>query len=199
MPKKLTNRQRRFALAYAADPQHNGTKAALSAGCPRTSAHVMASRWLKNAEVQDLVEQFVGRMARKYELSAEKVIQELCKLAFANMLDYVKINKEGDTCVSLSEITRDQAAAILEIKTENCARSLTNRARARRSVCIRLADKVRCLELLCKFLKILGKENVSEREAVKVIIVDSQRPYRPPIPALKADGSPTNGLSESSN
>ena len=30
MPKELTNRQRRFALAYAADPQHNGTKAALA-------------------------------------------------------------------------------------------------------------------------------------------------------------------------
>jgi Terminase small subunit len=93
MPKKLTNRQRRFALADAADPQHNGTKAAFAAGCPKTSAHVMASRWLKNADVQDHVEQFLGRVAQKYELSAEKVIQELSKLAFANMADYVEINR----------------------------------------------------------------------------------------------------------
>lgn len=144
MPKKLTNRQRRFALAYAADPQHNGTKAALSAGCPRTSAHVMASRWLKNVEVQDLVEQFVGRMARKYELSAEKVIQELCKLAFANTLDYVKINKEGDTCMSLSEITRDQAAAIREITLESCAQGPMKDGNVRRTLHLRLSDKVHC-------------------------------------------------------
>lgn len=122
MPKKLTSRQRRFVLAYAADPQHNGTKAALAAGCPKTSAHVTASRWLKKTEVQELVDQFLGRLARQYELSAERVIQELCKLVFANMLDYVRINREGVAFLSLSEITRDQAAAIHEISLENCDR-----------------------------------------------------------------------------
>jgi hypothetical protein len=34
----------------------------------------MASRWLKNADVKDHVERFLGRIAQKYEPSAEKVI-----------------------------------------------------------------------------------------------------------------------------
>jgi phage terminase small subunit len=192
MPKKLTHRQRQFALAYAADPQHNGTKAALSAGCPRTSAHVMASRWLKNAEVQDLVEQFVGRMARKYELSAEKVIQELCKLAFANLADYVEINREGVAFLSLSEITRDQAAAIHEITLENCDRGDSKDPNARRALRVRLSDKVRSLELLGKFLKLFGKDNVSASETVRVIVVDSPRPRRPPIRTLENQDSAIN-------
>ena len=161
MPKELTNRQRRFALAYAADPQHNGTKAALAAGCPKSSAHVMASRWLKKTEVQQLVEQFLGGLAKKYELSAEKVIQELCKLAFANMLDYFKINKKGVAFLSLSEITRDQAAAIREITLESCAQGPMKDGNVRRTLHLRLSDKVRCLELLGKFLKLFGKSGVS--------------------------------------
>jgi phage terminase small subunit len=111
MPKKLTNRQRRFALAYAADPQHNGTKAALAAGCPKASAHVMASRWLKNADVQDHVEQFLGRIAQKYELSAEKVIQELCKhpgLASAREAD------RSDALAARIASLRDVGAVLFE-------------------------------------------------------------------------------------
>lgn len=185
MPKKLTNRQRRFALAYASDPQHNGTKAALAAGCPKTSAHVMASRWLKNTDVQNHVEQFLGRVAQKYELSAEKVIQELCKLAFANMADYVEINREGVAFLSLSEITRDQAAAIHEVTLENCARGDTKNANARTTLRLRLADKVRSLELLGKFLQLFGKDSVSASAPVRVIVVDSPRPYRPPVPAFE--------------
>jgi phage terminase small subunit len=157
MPKKLTNRQRRFALAYAADPQDNGTKAALAAGCPKTSAHVIASRWLKNTDVQDHVEQFLGRVAQKYELSAEKVIRELCKLAFANMADYVEINREGAAFLSLSEMTRDQAAATHEITLENRDRGDTRNPNASRVLRVRLSDRVRSLELLGKFLKFVSK------------------------------------------
>jgi phage terminase small subunit len=192
MPKKLTSRQRRFVLAHAADPQHNGTKAALAAGCPKTSAHVMASRWLKNADVQDRVEQFLGRVAQKYELSAEKVIQELSKLAFANMADYVEINQEGIAFLSLSEITRDQAAAIQEIEIENCTRGNTKDANACRTLRVTLSHKVRCLELLGKFLKLFEKGGVSASEPVRVIVVDSPRPYRPPVPTLTNEDSAIN-------
>jgi phage terminase small subunit len=188
MPKKLTSRQRRFVLAYAADPQHNGTKAALAAGCPKTSAHVTASRWLKKTEVQELVDQFLGRLARQYELSAERVIQELCKLAFANMLDYVRINREGVAFLSLSEITRDQAAAIHEISLENCDRGDSKDPNARRALRVRLSDKVRSLELLGKFLKLFGRDRVTASQPVRVIVVDSPRPSRPPSSRVGARG-----------
>jgi phage terminase small subunit len=73
-------------------------------------------------EVQCLVDQFLGGLAKKYELSAEKVIQELCKLAFADMADYINIDGAGDAYVDLSGLTRDQAAALLETRTENRSR-----------------------------------------------------------------------------
>jgi phage terminase small subunit len=182
MPKKLTNRQRRFPLAYAADPQHNGTRAALSAGCPKTSAHVMASRWLKNPSIQNLVEDFLCGIAQKHELSASRVVEELCKIAFANMLDYIKIDGAGDACVDLSGLTRDQAAAVLEIRTESRSRRHSpGSARNNRSAHIKLADKVHCLELLGKYLKLF--DNRLNRgngvDPVRVIVLDVPRPHRP--------------------
>jgi phage terminase small subunit len=146
LAKNITVRQRLLAHAYAADPQHNGTKAALSVGCPQKSAHVTASRWLKDTEVQNLVDQFLGRLVKKYELSAEKVVEDLCQLAFANMLDYVRTDREGSPCLSLSEITRDQAAAIEEIRSENGVPGKSKRTTGRSRVSIKLSDKVASLE-----------------------------------------------------
>src|ERR1044072_8065224 len=48
----LTEKQEAFAQAMAADLSGNGTKAALAAGCPKASAAVTASKWLKLPKIQ---------------------------------------------------------------------------------------------------------------------------------------------------
>ena len=133
----------------------------------------MASRWLKKTEVQELVEQFLGGLAKKYELSAEKVIQGSASLLLPTCLDYFKMNKKGVAFLSLSEITRDQAAAIREITLESCAQGPMKDGNVRRTLHLRLSDKVRCLELLGKFLKLFGK-SVSQRRASQGNHLDPQ-------------------------
>jgi len=199
MSQKLTHRQRQFALAYAEDPQHNGTRAALSAGCPKTSADVMASRWLKNSGIQKLVEEFLCGIAQKHELSASKVVEELCKIAFANIADDIQIDGAGDACVNLSGLTRDQAAALLEIRTESRSRRRSRgRARNNRSLHIKLADKVRSLELLGKYLKLF--DNKLNRgngvDPVRVIVLDVPRPHRTPVLTLQTAASLTDQRSK---
>jgi len=51
-------------------------------------------------------------------LSIQRVVAELEKMAFANMLDYVRIDDDGNAILDLRNMTRDQAAAILEITTD---------------------------------------------------------------------------------
>jgi len=149
----------------------------------------MASRWLKNAGVQDLVEQFLGMTARRYELSAERIVQELCNFAFSNIQDYVRIDSKGGLHVDLSDITRDQAAAIQEITTEKYPENRKKLWNARnvKSVRFKLSGKVRSLELLIKYLKMFGGKNIAET-GVKVVIIDVPRPQRPNIGALPANG-----------
>ena len=49
-------------------------------------------------------------------LSREAVLGELMRLGFANMHDYIRIEK-GHAQVDLDNLTRDQAAAIVEVTT----------------------------------------------------------------------------------
>ncbi len=86
-----------------------------------------------------------------------------------------------------------EAAAIQEITLDGGARGVTKRESGRRSVRLKLADKVRNLELLGKYLRIFGVNSVSLSEPVRAIVVDSPRPCRPPIPTLENEASTING------
>jgi phage terminase small subunit len=57
----LTEKLAAFAEHYAGDCEGNGAKAAEAVGCSKTSAKVMAARWLKRADVQATI---VNRQAQ---------------------------------------------------------------------------------------------------------------------------------------
>ena len=54
----------------------------------------------------------------KLEIKAETIVAELAKLGFANILDYLVIDQDGQPIVDLSDLTRDQAAAIGHVKVK---------------------------------------------------------------------------------
>lgn len=56
-------------------------------------------------------------------LSVEKVLGELEKLGFANMLDYIRIDPDGSPVLDFTHLTREQAAAIGEITTDEIVNS----------------------------------------------------------------------------
>jgi hypothetical protein len=54
--------------------------------------------------------QAMAKAAAKYEVTAERVIGELAKIAFANIYDLIEIDADGEPRVSLAAITGDDAA-----------------------------------------------------------------------------------------
>lgn len=56
-------------------------------------------------------------------LTIEKVLAEMEKIGFANMLDYIKIDAGGQPQLDFSALTREQAAAIGEITTDEIVNS----------------------------------------------------------------------------
>ena len=59
-----------------------------------------------------------ARAVSRLAISKERVLDELAKLAFSNMADYLKIGADGQPRVDFSKLTRDQAAAIHEVVVE---------------------------------------------------------------------------------
>ena len=123
--KPLKNAKHEAVLqAYIADPKRVGFKAYLVV-YPKSSEGAAAtgfSRLLKNAEFKARLSYLDSRVTEKVVeravITTEQVIEELAKIGFANMLDYARINGEGEPFIDLSAVTRDQAAAIASFTVE---------------------------------------------------------------------------------
>jgi len=96
----------------------NATKAAERAGYCKRTARSQGARLLTNVDIQNEIQEAMDRRAEKVGITAERVLNELALLGFANMLDYIKVGPNGSALVDLSKLTRDQAAAIGEITVE---------------------------------------------------------------------------------
>src|SRR5258708_31787018 len=77
-----------------------------------------ASRLLRNAKVAARTAELKGDAARASTITAARVLDELAKLAFSNMLNYMTIGADGESRFEFSALSRDQAAAIHELLVE---------------------------------------------------------------------------------
>lgn len=85
--------------------------------------------------------EIVTKAGEQVKITAARVLQEMSKLAFANLADFIQIEEDGSAIVDLSNLNRDQAAAITEVISE---KSENGKVKTR----IKLADKKTALETL---------------------------------------------------
>lgn len=170
MARKSTIRQELFAREYVIDL--NGTRAAIAAGYSEKGADVRGSELLANRKVKAKIDALLSKRASKLEIKAEHVADELRKLAFANMQDYMRINDDGWPELDLSTLSRDQAAAIQEFSEDATGGTGDGERRQVLRRRFKLGDKRGSLELLGRHLgmfqdnvKVTGLEGLAERMA----------------------------------
>lgn len=94
-----------------------------------------------NQSIQDRVIEILNRAATRVEITQARVLEELAKIGFSNMLDYMAIDSDGDPYVSLSQMSREQAAAVQQIVVEDYKDGRGEDARDIRKITFKLADK----------------------------------------------------------
>lgn len=151
-----TQRDHEFVRHYL--KMQNGTRAAIAAGFPPASAHVTASRLLKNTKVLTLIEQARQKMRERTEISIEKLVTELARIGFANMEDFIRIDGEGQPHIDLSDVSTDDMAAIQEITTETFMEGPEEMQREVRRTKIKLHPKLDALEKIAKHLGLYGRK-----------------------------------------
>ena len=107
-----------FVREYLVD--RNGTRAAIAAGYAPRSASVTSCRLLRNAKVRAELSQVTEQRLERLEVTADAVIQELAKVAFANMKDYLSVREDGSIYVDVSQITPVQAAGLADLRIDEC-------------------------------------------------------------------------------
>ncbi len=137
MPILKNAKHEKFAQNIAKLQSQDAAYAA--AGYKPNASH--ASRLARNGKVKARVAELVEKGAEKAEIDVAKVLAELAKIGFCNMLDYVGFTTEGDPFVTFANMSRDQAAAVKEITIEEFKDGRGDDARDVRKVSFKLADK----------------------------------------------------------
>ena len=147
---KLTDKQQRFCDEYLIDL--NATQAAIRAGYKRSEyTDTNANKILENTRVAEEIEKRMAERSRRTGINQDRVILELARIAFVNPQNVI----DPDDASVRVDATEDDLACIqsVKVKTMDSEKgSSTERE-------VRLADKMRALELLGKHLGMF-KDNI---------------------------------------
>jgi phage terminase small subunit len=84
---KLNDNQKRFVEEYLVDL--NATQAAIRAGYSERTGYSQGQRLLKNVEIQSAIQKAMNERSERTEITQDRVLQELAKVGFANIKDYL--------------------------------------------------------------------------------------------------------------
>lgn len=138
----LTARQRRFVEEYLVDL--NATQAAIRAGYSARTAQEQASRLLSNVMVAEAIAEDMKARAARTEITQDRVLAELAKIAFADQRAVMTWGPSGVKLVSSDTLTDDQAAIVAEVSETTSATG--------GSLKLKTHDKVGALKLLGEHL-----------------------------------------------
>lgn len=142
----MTEKQKRFVDEYLIDL--NATQAAIRAGySPNTAAEIGCENLIK-PNIQNAIAKAMAERSRRTGVTADRVINELAKIAFVNAADIIDDESATIKPTALAEDT----AAIQSVKVKYFGDDGVERE-------IKLADKLKALDLLGRHLGIF-KENI---------------------------------------
>lgn len=150
MAGQLTAKQAAFVAEYLIDL--NASAAARRAGYSPRTANRIGPENLSKPVIAAAIGQAQAERAERTRITADRVLEELAKIGFSNLLDYHRIADNGEPLIDLTNMTRDQAAALTELQIDDYVDGRGDDAREVRRVKIKLADKKSALELIGKHL-----------------------------------------------
>jgi phage terminase small subunit len=151
---KLTPKQEAFVREYMIDL--NATQAAIRAGYSEKTANRIGAENLSKPVIQEAIR--VQRTAQEVrtQISADRVLRELARVAFADATDLAFIEDGHVRLRDSSTLSEDQRAAVAYIKDGAAGPE------------VRLYDKIKALELIGKHLGMFDKRDDTDSQCVNV-------------------------------
>lgn len=150
----FTAKQARFVEEYFACGG-NATKAAKQAGYSEKTAAAIGAENLKKPHIAAAIAKRQAEKAEELQITADDIAQELAKLAFSNMQDYMLVGNDGLPRLDLSTLTREQAAAITEVTVDTYTEGRGDHALPVKKARIKVADKRGALVDLARLLGLM--------------------------------------------
>lgn len=149
----LSERQKKFCDEYLLD--FNGTQAAVRAGYSKKSAKEQGSRLLTKINVQQYLNTKKQKAAAKFEISHERTLQEIGKIAYSNIKSL--FNEDG-SLKKISDMTDEEACLLSSVEVDEIISEKKKIGETRK---VKLWDKTKGLEMLAKHFKIYSDAPVT--------------------------------------
>jgi len=91
----------------------NATQAAIRAGYSTASARQIADENMSKPDIKNAIEKALAERSKRTGVNADRIIQELAKLAFINPTDVMNM----DEATVRDDANRDDTAAISSVKS----------------------------------------------------------------------------------
>lgn len=138
MIRKLTPKQTAFVAEYLVDL--NATQAAIRAGYSVKSAARIGVELLNKTQVREAIAANQAKRAQRVEITADRVVSELARIAFADPRDLMEWGPSGVKLKDSADLTKEQAASVAEVSETT--------TKDGGSLKLKKHDKVKALELL---------------------------------------------------
>jgi phage terminase small subunit len=135
----LTKKQKRFCEEYLIDL--NATQAAIRAGYSPDTAKAIGCENLTKPDIRAHIDLVMAERSRRTGVNADRVIQELAKIAFVNATDVI----DPKTATVKENALPEDTAAIQSVKVKTFGEDGLERE-------IKMADKLKALEMLGRHL-----------------------------------------------
>lgn len=150
----LTDKQKIFCDEYI--KTLNKSEAAIKAGYSPKSAGQVANETFKNPNVTDYIQKRMNKRAKRTEITQDKVVEEIAKIAFSDMRNVATWGGGNVTFLESDDLTDDVTAAISEISSSYSENS--------NSMKVKFYDKLRALDMLGRHLNLELSKQKSEVE-----------------------------------
>lgn len=149
----LTRKQQRFVEEYLIDL--NASQAAKRAGYSEKTSHTIGHENLNKPEIAAAIKDAMGARSARTQVTADRVIEELARVAFSQLSDFVEWGESGVKFKSSKELTQEQIACVAEV-SETLGHNFKRR--------IKLHCKLSALEKLGRHLGLFDKSQSGESD-----------------------------------
>lgn len=112
---RLSPAHQKVVDAYFANGCVSRKRAMLAAGYSEKSPTVQV---FGRADVQEEIDRRTEARHKRHAATEERVIAEMCKLAFVNLGDIVEVNEDGSAYLDMSAMSEEHKASLVEFQTE---------------------------------------------------------------------------------
>lgn len=146
----LTAKQLAFVEAYVSN-RFRATDAAITAGYPEKGAREISWENLQKPHIQEAIQRRVKDRAKAlgYDASRERIVAELCAIAFSDPEDMIRVLGDVQTIRQLPSHHRAAIAEVSETTTEHGG-----------TVRVKFHSKTQALDMLAKILGVYAPEKL---------------------------------------